>query len=222
MKRPQQRRAGKRQVADGIHQLVTDELIRHAQTGGVQHPRLIDHDRVVQTAALRQAGGAQLVDFLGQRERAGARPARGGNCRASAAATAPGGRSPAAAKSIDNAMSRPVGARAQFGERVAVADADGLANLDRRPRRLLRDGAGAIQQEDELARRSRPGSAAPAHRPPPARCRCRNRPAPPGRARPCRSVRRHAASTVASRVSTTRSNRAGMSAPISVRRKTMP
>ena len=68
-----QRSAGKRQVADRIQQFVTDELVGHPQTGGVQHPCLIDHHRVLQTAALGKAGGAELVDLLDQREGAGTR-----------------------------------------------------------------------------------------------------------------------------------------------------
>ena len=59
-----QRSAGKCQVADRIQQLVTDELVGHAQAGEVQHPRLIDHHRVLQTAAPGKAGGAELVDLL--------------------------------------------------------------------------------------------------------------------------------------------------------------
>ena len=103
--------------------------------------------------------------------------------------------------------------RAQLGEGVAVADPDRAADLDRRPRRVLGRDAGAIQQEHER----RGGSVEdrqlrPVHLDH-ARCRCRSRQAPPSRARPCRSARRRRASTVASRVSTTRSNRAGMSTP---------
>ena len=59
-----QRRSRERQIADGIQQLMADELVRHAQAGRIQHPRLIDHDRVVQAAALGQAGGAHPINFL--------------------------------------------------------------------------------------------------------------------------------------------------------------
>ncbi len=62
--------------------------------------------------------------------------------------------------------------RAQFGERVAVADPDRAADLDRGPRRrpvrrCRRNPAGT-----RMARRNRPGSAVPARRPRSARCRC--------------------------------------------------
>ena len=64
---------GQGQVANRVEQFVAGELVRHPQAGRIQHARLIDHDGVVQAAALGQSGGAQLVDFLGQREGAGAR-----------------------------------------------------------------------------------------------------------------------------------------------------
>ena len=89
-----QRRAGQRQVADGVQQLVADEFVGHAQAAGIQHPRLIDHDGIVQAAAPGQPGGPQLLDLLGQGERAGARQFLAEVLRASGAATAPAGRWP--------------------------------------------------------------------------------------------------------------------------------
>ena len=58
-----QRCSRERQIADGIQQLMADELVRHAQAGRIQHPRLIDHDRVFQATALGQASGAQTDQF---------------------------------------------------------------------------------------------------------------------------------------------------------------
>ena len=184
---------GQRQVAHRIQQLVADELVGHAQAGEVQHPRLIDHHRVLQTAALGQAGGAELVDLLGEREGAGTRQLMAERRPASDAARAPAGRSPTAGKSIDIAMSRPAIAgnrRPQLGECLAVAHPDRAADLDRRPRRCPAQRRRHNPAGTRTARRSRRGSAAPVHRSRPRHCRCRSRQVPPSHVRWCRSGHR--------------------------------
>ena len=106
-----QRCARERQIADGIQQLMADELVRHAQAGRIEHPRLIDHDRVFQATALGQAGGAQLINFLGSvkvRARASSWRKLSGVSRSDSAWRPIA----AASKSIDSAMSRPVAAGA--------------------------------------------------------------------------------------------------------------
>jgi hypothetical protein len=60
------------EVADRIEHLVLDELVAVAQTIGVQHAVLVEHDGVFQPAALRQAVLAQPLHLLHETE--GARP----------------------------------------------------------------------------------------------------------------------------------------------------
>jgi hypothetical protein len=44
----EQRRAGKRQIADRIHDLVADEFVGEAHAIRIEHPILGDHDRIVE------------------------------------------------------------------------------------------------------------------------------------------------------------------------------
>ncbi|SPA45666.1 conserved hypothetical protein [Cupriavidus taiwanensis] len=67
-----QRMAHHVQVADRIQDLVAHELVAVAQFLVVEHAVLVQHDRVVQAAAARQAHFAQGLDLVRKAEGAGA------------------------------------------------------------------------------------------------------------------------------------------------------
>src|SRR6202030_2721650 len=56
-------------VADRVQHLVLDEFVVVTQTFAIQHARLVQHDRVLQTAAQRETGGAHRLDVLHEAER---------------------------------------------------------------------------------------------------------------------------------------------------------
>src|SRR5512145_2371596 len=60
------------EVADGVEQLVADELVREAQALAVQHALLVEHDRVVEPAAERESTALQVFHLMHEAERAGA------------------------------------------------------------------------------------------------------------------------------------------------------
>src|SRR3954452_6440484 len=68
----EKRIAGEREVADGVERLVTDELIREAQTFRVDDGVLPDRDRVVERSAEGEAGLPELFDVADEAEGAGA------------------------------------------------------------------------------------------------------------------------------------------------------
>src|SRR5262249_47030186 len=65
-----QRNAEQREVADQVEDLVAGELVPEAQPFGIQHAGLVQHDRVRERAAARQADRAQLLCVLQEAERA--------------------------------------------------------------------------------------------------------------------------------------------------------
>jgi hypothetical protein len=71
-KRGQQGMAGEVEVADGVEDLVLDELVGVAQAIAVEHPVFVHHDGVFQAAAQGQALVAQGFDILHETEGAGA------------------------------------------------------------------------------------------------------------------------------------------------------
>ena len=201
-----------------------------AQPAGVQHQRPVHHHRIGQAAALRQAGGAQPRDLLGQGEGAGIGQAGAEGLRREAQRErlpADGG-----GREIDGQRGVEAGspAGAQLGpgrvRAVAVLHPDRAQHLDRLARRRRRcgDDAGAVDQEHE----GRGGAVQDRHFRAVdldhARRRCRSRPAPPSRARPCRCVRCGVvrAGRARCRAGCRRPGRsgAGMSRPRSVRRNT--
>src|SRR4029079_14639682 len=64
-----ERQAGQRQVADGIKRLVADKLIPEARTLWVEHPRIADHDRVLERRPKRIARAPELADVPHETER---------------------------------------------------------------------------------------------------------------------------------------------------------
>src|SRR5689334_14859449 len=64
-----------REIADGVENLVANELVLEAQ--GVQDPGVADDDRILQRPAEGQAVLAQRLDFLQEPEGAGRRNALG-------------------------------------------------------------------------------------------------------------------------------------------------
>src|SRR5690625_4130280 len=60
---PDDRRAGKGQIADGVQHLVAHELVRAAEAIRVQHPPAIDDDRILQAATPPKAAGAKTLDL---------------------------------------------------------------------------------------------------------------------------------------------------------------
>src|SRR5829696_6996730 len=68
-----QRRAGERQIADGVEHLVADELVRIAQAFRVDDPVVADRDRVLERGAEREAGLPKALDVAHEAEGAGPR-----------------------------------------------------------------------------------------------------------------------------------------------------
>jgi hypothetical protein len=56
------------QVADGVQDLVLDELVVVAQAVGIEHAVVVDDDHVVHAAAQAQAAGAHHLHVLGEAE----------------------------------------------------------------------------------------------------------------------------------------------------------
>src|SRR5262249_8482364 len=67
------RRAREREVADGVERLVTHELVREAETLGIEAAVLADHERVLERGAQRVTRPPQLADVAQEPEGAGAR-----------------------------------------------------------------------------------------------------------------------------------------------------
>src|SRR5439155_19852493 len=67
-----QRMAKQIQVADRVEHLVNSKLVVVTQAFAVQDARLVEHDRVLQAAAERQARGAHRLDIRHESESAGA------------------------------------------------------------------------------------------------------------------------------------------------------
>ena len=148
---------GKREVADGVEQLVTGELRLHPQTAGVQDVVVVDHDRVIQAAAQGEAGGLHLFDFRHHREGAGAgeflAEAGGREGDGGGLPTDGGGGEVDGDIHMQGRRGRP-GEGAQFGPGVDIADADGAADFDDAARFVLIDQPGAFQQKQKLPRRT--------------------------------------------------------------------
>src|SRR5262249_36164477 len=68
----QQRRTGKREIADGVKGLVTDELVSKTRTLRVEDARVGDDQRVLERSAKRVAGAPQLRYVAHEAEGAGA------------------------------------------------------------------------------------------------------------------------------------------------------
>ena len=49
----EQRRAGQRQIADGVERLVAGELVGEAQAFGIEQPLFVDDERVLERGAER-------------------------------------------------------------------------------------------------------------------------------------------------------------------------
>ena len=64
------------EIADGVEDLVFDELVAVTQAILVQHAEFVEDDGVFQPAAEGQAVFAQVFDFLHETEGAGARTSR--------------------------------------------------------------------------------------------------------------------------------------------------
>ena len=56
------------QVADRVEHLVLGEFVVVAQALGVQDPRLVEDDRILEIAAERQTGGTHRLDVLHEAE----------------------------------------------------------------------------------------------------------------------------------------------------------
>ena len=156
MNRPHNWGTGQCKVAHRVQQLVTGELVRHAQPGGVQHTRLIDHDGIVETATPGEARRRASDRFLGEPERACVRQLVTEALRRQAKRNA--WRPIAARVEIDGQRQSKAGVagprRSKFDEAGAVANTHRTAYLDHRPWRRLFDGAGTIEQEHEWRGRS--------------------------------------------------------------------
>ena len=146
---PDDRRAGEIEIADRVEQLVAHELVGVAQAAAVQHPVAADHDGVVERAAARQPGRAQALDIVEQAEGAG--PAELGFERVRRRTSCcMSWRRISGLGEIDLEAHREAVDRAERRRCAAGSPTcDRLQHLDRAPRRVLLDDAGAFDQKDE-------------------------------------------------------------------------
>ena len=152
----QERLAGDVQVANGVQDLVLDELVVVAQAVAVEHAVVIDNDDVVHVAAQAEAAGAHHLHVLGEAEGAGACDVALVDAGGKVELDAPAGGVHGGVVELDLEAELVAVEGLQPGPLQRGANA--LADLHRFPDadetlgRVLHFDAGVLQQEDEAGR----------------------------------------------------------------------
>src|SRR5512145_1341827 len=147
---PDDRRPGEIQIADAIENLMSNELVLVAQAFFVEDAVAAHHDGIVQRAAAREPGGAELLDLVQKPESARARHFGAERCwrQRNVAGLLPDRR----AFEIDLEVDRKPRARKELDAALPVVNTDALEDFDAAARRVLLDYARAVDEEQERRR----------------------------------------------------------------------